>query len=72
MHIASFLSLGFDINSPFKSITLSAPNTKTFGFLRLTLFAFNSAKFFDIISGETLLFNKLLLIRSSSTDDGST
>ena len=41
---ASSLFCGFDINSPSKSITLSAPSTICSGFFKLTLFAFNSAE----------------------------
>jgi len=38
----------------------------------LTLFAFNSARFFEIISELAFSFNKLSLTGSSSTLDGST
>ena len=60
---------GFEINSPFKSITLSAPNTNSSYMLELTLFAFNSARFLEIISGVAPSAIKLSLIGSSSTFD---
>src|SRR6056300_657438 len=69
---ASFLLLGLEIIFPFKSITLSAPITNSFGNFALTLFAFNSAKFLDIISGEALSLVNDILTLSSSTFDGTT
>src|SRR6056300_1210555 len=69
---ASFLLLGLEITSPLKSITLSAPTTNSFGNFALTLFAFNSAKFLDIISDEALSLVKDFLTLSSSTLDGTT
>ena len=52
-------------------MTLSAPKTNFPSFFLLTLFAFNSAKFFEIISGEAFSFNKLFFTNYSSTFDGS-
>ena len=66
------LFIGLDINSPSKSITLSAPITKKPWFFWLTLFAFNSAKFFDINSGDAFSLIKLSLTISSSKLEFST
>ena len=60
------------IISPSKSIKLSAPSTISSINFWLILFAFNSAKFFEIIAGEALSFKRLSLMLSSSTLDGST
>ena len=69
---ASFLFSGLEINSPFKSITLSAPRTSISCILLLTLFALSSAKFFDIISGDAPSLSKLYFTGSSSMLDGFT
>ena len=69
---ASSLLLVLEINSPSKSITLSAPITKALLILLLTLLAFNSARFFEIISGDAPSLSRLSLTGSSSTFDGST
>ena len=68
----SSLLLGFDIISPSKSITLSAPITIAFGFLLLILFAFNSDKFLEIISGLAFSLIRLSLNISSSIFEGIT
>ena len=69
---ASSLFSGLEINSPFKSITLSAPKTRASWMLLLTLLALSSAKFFEIISGEAPSLSKLYFTGSSSTLDGLT
>ena len=68
---ASSLLSGLEINSPSKSITLSAPITKVSLILLLTLLAFNSAKFFEIISGLAFSLSKDNFTISSSTFEGS-
>ena len=50
--VGTVLAFGFEINLPFRSITLSAPITYESGCFLLILLAFNSAKFLEIISGE--------------------
>ena len=67
---ASSLFRGFDINSPSKSITLSAPKTNISCSLILILFALSSAKFFEINSGVAFALIKLSLTTSSSIFDG--
>ena len=69
---ASSLLFGFEIISPFKSITLSAPNTSLLALFSLILFAFNSARFFEIVLGVSFSFNKDSLINSSSIFAGMT
>ena len=69
---ASSLFFGFEIIAPFKSITLSAPSTIFSGFFSLTLFAFSSARFLDIISGVAFSLSIDSLIWFSSTLDGIT
>ena len=51
---------------------LSAPKTKISLFFWLTLFAFNSARFFDINFGGTPFLVKLSFTISSSTFEGLT
>ena len=70
--IASPLSLGFEITIFSKSITLSAPSTILSFAWELTLFAFNSARFFDIISGDAPCFTRFNFIGSSSRLEGLT
>ena len=55
-----------------EAIILSAPNTSSLFLFTLTLFAFNSAKFLDIIVGVAPSFSKLSLTGSSSIFEGST
>ena len=62
---ASSLLSGFDINSPVRSMTLSAPKTKLSIYFLLILLAFNSAKFFEIISGVAFSLIKLSFTTSS-------
>ena len=69
---ASFLLSGLDINSPFKSITLSAPKTNLSRSFKLILLALSSAKFFEIISGLAFSLIRLVLTGSSSTFEGLT
>ena len=60
------------MSSPFKSITLSAPKTKSPGFCMLILLAFSSARFLEINSGDTFSLIKDFLTWSSSILAGIT
>ena len=66
---ASSLELGLLISLSLSEITLSAPRTKRFGFLLLTLIDLISARFFEIDKGFAPSAKSEVFISSSSTFD---